>query len=118
MKEKTKSKYKKYTLISSDFRVCVTDGMWFISNCDIISTDIDESATYIFGIDGIEMNLYVRENGKQALKELTREAVCKHLELGNPVFGLYRFEFNGGIFELCEEKPNWADYDCGVEFKD
>ncbi|MEA2112520.1 MAG: hypothetical protein U9P50_00915 [Patescibacteria group bacterium] len=115
MSNKIIIKHKKYILSGNDFTFCVTDGSWFVSHWDIINNkNAKIDATCIFGIDGVELTLYEKQNGKNSAKELVKKTISKYLEKNNPISGQFRFEFDGERFNLCKTKPKWANYDCGI----
>ncbi|MBI2003681.1 MAG: hypothetical protein HYS78_01755 [Parcubacteria group bacterium] len=114
--DKIDKKFRNYSLTGFDFTFCVTDGMWFVSRWDVIHTNTNKQAVYIFGTDGVYMTFYNRNNPNFQLVDLAYDTLVKHLEESPDDFKtvLFRFEFDGQKFNYCEKEPKWASYDCGV----
>jgi len=113
MEKQAEKIYRNCSLIGAPFTPCVTDGMWFISHWDVIETNSGKQATYIFGIGGIEATLYRKREGVSELEDLVNDALIGHIEKNGFCAKLFRFEFDGDKFVLCEKEPTWTNYDCG-----
>ena len=113
---KIKKKFRNYDLVNVPFTPCITDGTWFVLRWDVIHTNTNKRAIYIFGTDGIYATLYNKTNPNFQLEELVYDVLIKHLEKSPNDFktGLFRFEFDGQNFNYCKKEPKWAKYDCGV----
>lgn len=106
---------KSSNMVIVPFNPCITNPRWFVSRIDVVENEINHKAVYIFGIDGIDMTLYNKNNPNFQLSDLAVDTLIKHLEK-NPddiEDGLFWFEFNGEKFDFCKNEPEWANYDCG-----
>ena len=116
MKEKIKIKFKNCTLNGTPFTWCVTNGAWSVSKWNVVDTNTNKEAIYIFGTDGMDATLYNKNDSNFKLTDLVLDTLIGHLEKSPDDFktGLFRFEFDGNQFNFCESKPKWANYDCGI----
>lgn len=114
--EKIRKTLKNHTLNGLSFKPCVDDGLWLISRWDVIHTNTNKKAFYIFGADGVQATIFNENNPNFQLIDLAQDALIAHLEEAPDEFkiGLFRFEFNGQQFNFCDEEPKWAKYDCGI----
>lgn len=106
-------KNKNLRLIGTEFIPCAEDGRLFVARWDVVHTNSNTTAYYIFGIDVAEMATYQNVNNEQTLSELCQHAIVDHIEENNFKDKTFRFEFDENGFELCERPPKWANYDCG-----
>lgn len=98
------------------FRPCITDGTWAVAPFEITDTTTNQKAIFFFGTDMVKLTIYNRNNPEYPLEELAIDTAIQHIEKDAEHFtaGVFRFEFDGSQFNLCEEEPKWASYDCGV----
>ncbi|MDP3014899.1 MAG: hypothetical protein Q8N28_00520 [bacterium] len=113
---KIEKKFKNCDLVGAPFTPCITNGMWFISRWDVVHTNTNRQAIYIFGTDDIHATHYNNNNPNFQLVGLVYDTLIKHLEENPSDFktGLFRFEFDGHKFSYCEKEPKWAKNDCGI----
>lgn len=108
--------FKNSELNIRSFVPCISNPFWLISRCNVVHTDTNRKAVYIFGVGALQATFYDKNNPKFRLEDLAYDTLIKHLEKNPDEFetGLFRFEFDGQQFNFCEREPKWADYDCGV----
>lgn len=107
------NKVNTYVQKQIPFRPCITDPNWLVSRWDISDKETRETASFIFGADMVEASVYEKQETAYSLEKLAEVVVTKQLVGGLPSRKCYWFEFDGEKFEKCNEKPEWADYDCG-----
>lgn len=112
----TEKTFKNFSVVGAPFRACVTDGAWFVSRKEAAQLDTNKTAVYFFGADGIQATLYNQNNPNFNLEALALNAMREHIEKTPDIFlaRVFRFEFDGEKFNLCEKEPKWATYDCGI----
>ena len=114
---KIERKFKNCDLVGALFTPCITgDDIWFVSRWDVVHTNTNRQAIYIFGTNGIRATLYNKNNPNFQLVDLAYDTLTKRLEKNQNNFktGLFRFEFDGQRFNYCKKEPKWAKYDCGI----
>lgn len=115
MEEQAQKTYKNCRLVGSDFYPCVENGEWLVSRWDVIHTNSGKKAVYLFSIRGTEASTYDNKESNFTLKEFVMDTLISHIEENGFNPELFRFEFNKGSykFQLCHQKPEWTNYDCG-----
>lgn len=112
----TKKTFEHFSIVGVPFKPCITDSTWLVSRKEAVHTNTNKTATYFFGADGIKATLYNKNNPSFDLEELAVSTMIEHIEKEKDDFiaGVFRFEFDGDKFNLCEKEPKWATYDCGI----
>ena len=107
---------KNHALDGYHFKPCINDGLWLVSRWDVIHTNTNKKAVYIFGADGVHAAIFNKNSQNFQLIDLAQDTLIAHLEETPDEFkvGLFRFEFDGQRFDFCNEEPKWAKYDCGI----